>query len=335
MILYDQNLKHSFSDFGIEIPVRDSRARRTFDGLTSHATIGPQTDRWHIPHVRETITREDLQRVHAEAYVAGLYSDALENEIIKTYELIDEQGKYFRYNPENATLPLTRLYDIILHRVAGTAQCLKTALEKRFCFFFGGGMHHAHFDHGSGFCLVNDIVTAIRKYQAQKRIRTAWVIDVDAHKGDGTADLTCGDESIKTLSIHMAKGWPLEGPEYDTAGNLNPAFIPSDVDIPIAAGEEQHYNARLKSGLEQLQNTIKPDIAVVVSGSDPYELDELPSTAELRLSLEQLNERDRLVYSFLKQRDIPAAYLMAGGYGESSWKVYLQFLEWVLVERLG
>jgi len=335
MILYDQNFNHSFSDFGIEIPVRDSRARRTFEGLTSHATLGPQTHRWHIPQIRETITREDIGRVHAEVYVSRLYSGALEDEIIKTYELIDEEGNYFRYNPDNATLPLARLYDIILHRIAGTAQCLKTALEKRFCFFFGGGMHHAHFDHGSGFCVVNDIVIAIRKFQAQKHIRTAWVIDVDAHKGDGTADLTSGDESIKTLSIHMAKGWPLEGPEHDTAGNFNPAFIPSDIDIPIAAGEEQHYNARLKSGLEQLQNTKKPDIAVVVSGSDPYELDELPSTAGLRLTLEQLNERDRLVYSFLKQRDIPAAYLMAGGYGENSWKVYLQFLEWVLVERLG
>jgi hypothetical protein len=31
---------------------------------------------------------------------------------------------------------------------------------------------------------------------------------------------------------------------------------------------------------------------------------------------------------------VPAAYLMAGGYGERSWEVYAQFLEWVLVERL-
>ena len=66
-----------------------------------------------------------------------------------------------------------------------------------------------------------------------------------------------------------------------------------------------------------------------------YELDELPSTAGLKLSLEQLLERDQLVYSFLKSRGIPGAWVMAGGYGRNSWRVYTQFLEWALLERLG
>jgi len=78
----------------------------------------------------------------------------------------------------------------------------------------------------------------------------------------------------------------------------------------------------------------RPDLAVVVSGADPYEKDELPSTQPLKLSLAQLKERDLLIYEFLQQRKIPKAYLMAGGYGEHSWEVYAQFLEWVLVNRL-
>jgi hypothetical protein len=53
------------------------------------------------------------------------------------------------------------------------------------------------------------------------------------------------------------------------------------------------------------------------------------------LSLAQLKERDLLTYNFLKERSIPRAYLMAGGYGESCWEVYAQFLEWALLDQLN
>jgi acetoin utilization deacetylase AcuC-like enzyme len=208
------------------------------------------------------------------------------------------------------------------------------ALKNGFCFYFGGGMHHAQKDYGNGFCLLNDIAIAIRKLQAEKVIKQAWIIDVDAHKGDGTAALTEGDDSVTTLSIHMAKGWPLDQEKYDSGGKLNPSFIPSDIDIPIDAGEEHLYVTRLKEGLRMLDSQPTADLAVVLAGADPYEKDELPSAKLLQLSLEQLQERDLLIYDFLQNKSIPTAYLMAGGYGESAWEVYTQFLEWALLDNL-
>jgi acetoin utilization deacetylase AcuC-like enzyme len=194
-------------------------------------------------------------------------------------------------------------------------------------------MHHGQKDFGNGFCMLNDIVIAIRKLQAERLIRTAWVIDTDAHKGDGTAALTRGDDSITTLSIHMGQSWPLDGERYDRDGNLNPSFIDSDIDIPMSQGEDHLYVSRLHEGLTKLDTFPRPDLAVVVSGVDPFEKDELPSTSDLKLSLDQLLDRDQQVYGFLKERRIPAAFLMAGGYGSHSWKVYAQFLEWVLLDR--
>jgi acetoin utilization deacetylase AcuC-like enzyme len=188
-------------------------------------------------------------------------------------------------------------------------------------------MHHAQRDGGAGFCLVNDLAIALRRLQFEQRIRSAWVIDLDAHKGDGTAAITAGDSSIATLSIHMARGWPLDQPERDADGRPNPSFVPSTIDIPIEAGEEPLYNQRLEAGLERLADIGPPDLALVIDGADPYELDELPSTAGLRLSLGQLLQRDQLVYSFLKNRGVPGAWVMAGGYGRNSWRVYTQFLE--------
>jgi acetoin utilization deacetylase AcuC-like enzyme len=334
MILYDHNLKEGLVEFGIEIPLHHSRAASTFGKLKSHNLLGPKIKQWHIPKVKETITRKDLMRVHSKDYVARLYSDKLEDEIVRTFELIDDKGQYYRYRPDKATLPLSQLFDRLLFKAAGTVQCCRVALEKGFCYAFGGGMHHAQRDYGAGFCLINDIVVALRKLQAENLIQTAWVIDLDAHKGDGTAVLTAEDSSITTLSIHMANGWPLDGPPYDQQGRLNPSFLPSDIDIPVAAGEDHLYVAKLKEGLEKLAGTEPPDMAIVLAGSDPYEKDELPSTAQLKLSLAQLKERDLLAYQFLKARGIPRAYVTAGGYGEHAWEVDWQFVQWALLDNL-
>ncbi len=332
MILYDENHNDGLIEFGIQIPLLASRAAQTFEFLKSHQVLGPLREQWHIADIQEKISREDLLRAHSRRYVDSLFSDGLEDEIMRTYELLDARGDYYRYDPDSAVLPLAGLFDRALASVAATVDCCRSALVSNFCFAFSGGMHHARHDHGAGFCLLNDIVIAIRKLQAENLIRTAWVIDTDAHKGDGTAALTRDDDTIAALSIHMAQGWPLDGAARDSDGNLNPAFIPNDIDIPIARGEEHLYVARLEEGLQRLAGFNEPDIAVVVFGSDAFEKDELPSTADLRLSLEQMNQRDRLVYNFLKARGIPRAYLMAGGYGEHCWQVYAQFLEWALLD---
>jgi acetoin utilization deacetylase AcuC-like enzyme len=334
MIIYDKNLKEGLVEFGIEIPIHHSRAATTFEKLRGHKLLGPKINQWHIPKVSETITAKDLMRVHSKGYVARLYSANLEDEIIRTFELIDDKGRYYRYRPNKATLPLSQLFNRLLFKAAGTVQCCRVALEKGFCFAFGGGMHHAQRDYGAGFCLVNDIVVALRKLQAENLIRTAWVIDLDAHKGDGTAVLTAGDSSITTLSIHMATGWPLDGEPYDNRGRLNPSFLPSDIDIPVAAGEDHLYVTKLKEGLAKLADTELPDLAIVLAGSDPDEKDELPSTSQLRLSLAQLKERDLSVYHFLKAKGISSAYVTAGGYGEHAWEVDYQFLQWVLPDNL-
>lgn len=333
MILYDPQIPVSLTEFGIQIPIRDSRAVNTLAALRENPRLNAGRNRWHQDRIDESLNREDLARVHSRAYVRRLYSENLEEEIIRTYELIDADGNYYRYTPESAVRPLTDLFERILIKAAGTVQASRMALKNGFCFYFAGGMHHAHHNFGSGFCLINDIVIAARRLQAEQQVSKIWIIDVDAHKGDGTASLTDGDDTIRTLSIHMANGWPLDGPSLLADGTPNPSFTPGDIDIPIESGEEAHYIQRLRAGLFQLEALCAADLAIVVCGADPYERDELPSTAGLRLTLAQMLERDQLVYSFLEERKVPAAFLMAGGYGEDTWRVYAQFLGWVLALR--
>ncbi|MFW5684603.1 MAG: histone deacetylase [Spirochaetota bacterium] len=312
-------------DYGILIPVARNRPEQILDALRKDPDLGPESS-WLIGPDGSRIEREDIERVHDPEYVARLFGDGLDEVLLSVFELVDESGAHQRYDPAIATQPLSGIFAGTLRGLAGTYQCGREALARGFCFYLGGGAHHGHYRFGHGFCVVNDSVIALRKLQHEQRIRAAWVIDVDAHKGDGTAALTRDDPSITTLSVHMAHGWPLDIPERDATGTPHPSHVPSDIDVPIAAGEESLYVPRLGAALARLASGPRPDVVYVLAGADPYEHDELPSTRGLRLTLDQMLARDLLVFETLRELGIPQAWLMAGGYGERAWEPYPPFL---------
>lgn len=371
MILYESSLDMRFPDYGILIPVMDSRAKRVLSFLGAPSTEVPVIGGLYgaaevlgIPPEELSVGRSDLQRVHEGAFVGRLFGDGeagrggLERALLETYELVDERGRYRRYEPHRAKRPLADLFDTVLRQVSGTYAACRLALAAAsagvsaagtaqpasFCYFLGGGMHHARYASGAGFCPVNDIMIAAARLIAEGRARCIWVIDVDAHKGDGTAELAarertrgCGtperaqsDGRVLTLSIHMAEGWPLDRETLSRSTAGRAPLVPSDVELPIARGAEADYLPRLAAGLSELERLsagAAPDLAVVVDGADPYEKDGLPSSADLALSLEECVERDLIVYRFLSERGIPSAWLMAGGYGERAWEPPAHFLK--------
>ncbi len=327
-VVYHPRLTHNLGDYGISIPLAHDRSQRCFLELKKR-----------FPELRKTnlstlapIGKKDFLRVHRKDFVERFFdSEQIETELLKTYELTDERGEFFRYHPESAKRPLRAMKEVILGQVSASFLAMLNALEEGFCFFLGGGMHHAMSFGGRGFCPVHDIYLGLKKLQVEGHIHNAWVIDTDAHKGDGSAELAQNDPDIQTLSIHMARGWPLCGPSHDAQGNLHPWFLPSTLDIPIPPGGESDYLPKLQAGIAHLEkHHSPPDLAVVVAGADPYEKDPLPSAAQLKLSRRQLLERDLLTYRFFASRNIPQCWLMAGGYGPDSYRIYLQFLQAIL-----
>ena len=65
MIIYDNKHKFSLLEFGIEIPVYDSRAANTFNRLATHPVLGQQMAGWRVEKSAEKIKKSDLLRVHS------------------------------------------------------------------------------------------------------------------------------------------------------------------------------------------------------------------------------------------------------------------------------
>lgn len=183
--------------------------------------------------------------------------------------------------------------------VGATIAACRAALTDGLAANLAGGTHHAFRDFGEGFCVFNDSVVALRVMQAEGRVGRALVVDTDVHQGNGTAALATGDETIFTFSIHGLKNFPFRKQV-------------SDLDVALEDGTgDEVYLERLAAALDEAVERARPDLAIFLSGADPFVGDRL---GRLALSKAGLAERDRLVLGELRRRGIPAAVTMGGGY---------------------
>jgi acetoin utilization deacetylase AcuC-like enzyme len=87
----------------------------------------------------------------------------------------------------------------------------------------------------------------------------------------------------------------------------------SDLDIELPDGcRDEDYLAQLQAALQQLEQRCHPGLIFYLAGADPHEGDRL---GRLKLSFEGLCQRDETVLEWARQRRIPLAMAMAGGYG--------------------
>jgi acetoin utilization deacetylase AcuC-like enzyme len=201
-----------------------------------------------------------------------------------------------------AELKITRaVAEAHLLNTGGTIKAVEFALEGGVGLNCGGGSHHAFADGGEGFCLINDIAVAIRKFMKAGRIKRAMVIDLDAHQGNGTAAILGGDRRVFTLSMHNDEIYP------EKKGR-------SSLDIGLRPGwRDGEYLPVLRSELPRALDRFKPDFAIYVAGADVYRGDLLGG---LKLSMGGIKRRDAFVLRECRRRGVPVAVTLSGGYAK-------------------
>ena len=181
----------------------------------------------------------------------------------------------------------------------GSMLAARLALRDGLAYNLGGGFHHAYPGHGEGFCAVNDVAVAIRRMQADKFVGTAMVLDCDVHHGNGTAAIFEGDPTVFTMSVHQFDNYPEDKP-------------PSSLDINLEDEvNDEEYLYHLREGLRSALDRFQPDLLFYIAGADPHWKDQLGG---LRLTMEGLQRRDRLVFDTALARKVPVAITLAGGY---------------------
>jgi acetoin utilization deacetylase AcuC-like enzyme len=162
-----------------------------------------------------------------------------------------------------------------------------------------GGTHHAFAERGEGFCLLNDMAIAANYLLAQKLCRKILIIDLDVHQGNGTAKLMENNPDVFTFSMHGGSNYPFHKEK-------------SDLDIALENGTtSEAYLALLHEYLPKVIASFQPDFAFYLAGVDILDTDKF---GKLQVSLEACKQRDEFVFQTLKQRNIPVAVALGGGY---------------------
>lgn len=230
----------------------------------------------------EPTATEDLLLVHTEDYISRLIAGTLTQKEIRKLGL-----------PWSESL-VRRSF----HAISGTINAAKDCLRSGIASNLAGGTHHAYPDHGSGFCVLNDVAVAIRVLQREKLAERFLIVDCDVHQGDGTAFIFQNDPDVFTFSMHGAKNYPL----FKQVSSL-------DIELHDKTGDDE-YLATLEHAMFRMAGQ-DPDVIFYLAGADPYENDKL---GRLGLSINGLLSRDEMVLQFAKTFDVPIVTTLSGGY---------------------
>jgi len=248
------------------------------------------------------VTAGDLLRVHTPEYVEAIQSG-------EPRALAESQK--FPWTPA--------LFPSVLLTNGGVLAAARKALDEGVSGALASGFHHACADHGEGFCTFNGLVVALEALRSEGRIRSAAVLDLDLHYGNGTASLAVTRPWLQALSIYgndYADNTPFRdvSVRHHTDG-------PNHFSVPLLpTGPEDGRNllATLETHLPWLVRNGPPDVLLFQAGADPLRDDPY---SPLDLSHADLLERDRLVFSFAREHGIPTAWVLAGGYTPDVEKV--------------
>ena len=261
-------------------------------------------------YVPAEVTREQLLLVHTPQYLSTLGSSKAVSRYMESEAM--------------KLLPAPLLDSGVLRAfrtsTGGTILAARQALVCGLGINLGGGYHHAHPDHGEGFCVYADVPIAVRVLQKEGLIRRVLLVDLDVHQGNGNAVCFAGDDDVFTFDIHEADIYPSPKAEAD----LNVPLVP-----PV---DDQRYLATLRQHLPDLLTRTRPDLVVVLGGVDTYRDDPL---AHFDLSLEGIVTRDEYAVGEARRRNLPVLYVTSGGYSDMAWVIQFRSIANLLVKFAG
>ncbi len=243
-------------------------------------------------------TDTDLLRVHTAPYVRAIATG--------DPRALAESQK-FPWSPE--------LADAVRWTNGGCIEALRRALDRGIAGNLASGFHHAHADHGEGFCTFNGLVVALEALRAERGLR-ALILDMDLHYGNCTASLLATRPWAHQLSIYGNYYKANQAIRDVTADRTPDTENCRSIAVPAGANGDA-YVATL-GALDDAIDRARPDVLLYQAGADPYREDPY---SPLDLGHDDLFARDQTVFETAKRRGLPVMWVLAGGYTADISKV--------------
>ncbi|ESP94759.1 MULTISPECIES: histone deacetylase [Pseudoalteromonas] len=225
----------------------------------------------------------DLELVHCEQYVRDLYHNQLCPKAMRRIGIPWSKELMAR----TFTAPL------------GTYLTATLALKNGIACHLAGGTHHAHYDFGSGYCMVNDLAYTAQRLIDEQQVHNVLIFDCDVHQGDGTAAMLAHNPYVFTCSIHCDKNFPFRKQQSDLDIGLDPNV------------SDREYLSIVQATITDLIEQLNPDLVLYDAGVDVWQEDTL---GKLDISWQGLEQRDHIVLTTCQRKGVPVATVIGGGY---------------------
>lgn len=216
------------------------------------------------PGIVREATREELARVHSEAYI----------DQIDQYE--SEGGGPIE--PDTWISPgSTRAARLA---AGASIEAIEAVLkepgrgQRAFCAVRPPG-HHARPAEPMGFCLFGNVSVAAAHALERFELERVLIIDFDVHHGNGTQEIFYEDPRVSFLSIHRYPFYPGSGAADETGTG---AGLGATRNIPLPFGISRHeYLSAFRNGLETVADRVRPELVIISAGFDAHAEDPVGS----------------------------------------------------------
>jgi acetoin utilization deacetylase AcuC-like enzyme len=183
-------------------------------------------------------------------------------------------------------------------------QCRNNGMRRVFCAVRPPG-HHAEADRAMGFCLFNNVAVGAR-HARRTGYQKVFIIDFDAHHGNGTQHIFEEDDTVFYFSTHQYPYYPETGRDMERGKGKGEGYT---YNVPILAGSgNRDYLAVYQDILPGVVGRFGPDIILVSAGYDIHKYD---PHANIRVTHEGIRG---IVRSILTSADVPMVFVLEGGY---------------------
>jgi acetoin utilization deacetylase AcuC-like enzyme len=243
-----------------------------------------------VPIAPRRATFDDIGRVHTREYV----------EKIRTFGAGElDPDTYLSEGTLEAALYAAGAV------MEAVERCKRNEITRAFCAIRPPG-HHAEADQGMGFCIFNNVAVGARFARTIGYDRV-FIIDFDAHHGNGTQHIFEEDDTVFYFSTHQHPYYPDSGKDMERGRGRGLGFT---YNVPIQAGSgNRDYLMVYQDILPSVIQRFRPDIVLVSAGYDIHVND---PHANIRISHEGIHA---VVRSILQScTSCPAVFVLEGGY---------------------
>ena len=209
------------------------------------------------------------------------------------------------------TYAVEESYDVALTAVGGLLEgidrILNGEVETVFCALRPPG-HHAEYAKAMGFCLFNNVAVGAH-YLRKKGVEKVFIIDFDAHHGNGTQRSFYQEDKVFYFSTHQYPFYPGTGSAEERGAGKGEGYT-LNVPMPAGAGDSD-YEPVYSNLLPKVMGEFKPDFVLVSAGYDLHSDDPL---TYLNVSTRGVRKIVRSILKTSRDLSAPALFALEGGY---------------------